>query len=320
MALPSALKSKSDEIDNYYKNTGEGEKPTPTPTLESEKPTETPKEPQTPPALDNDIDYQAKYKALEGKYRAEVPKLHEQVKQLNSQIQQLSAIQPQDNDKVSQLESQIRELQASNSQLMQTIEQSDQGANVQLNDYLTEEYGEDFAKAVAEQARLIANSETSRVNKELADIKNQFEQSQARATESSTQTALQTLSSMLQAQNVNFSEIDNDPLFHDWLNQTDQLSGMTYDSLMRQAFSQGDLQRTASFYTKYNASQPRSNQNLNEYADPVNTVNQMDSGNNPQPFDPSAFTRLAEDLRARRITRQEYEQKERELFKALNRR
>lgn len=318
MALPTALQKQANKVDSYYKNTGNDE-----PTLEQEKQnTETPEQKNKPQAQTSeqkdDIDYRAKYKTLEGKYNAEVPRLHEQIKTLNQQITTLSAT-AQDASKVSQLEAQIKELQDANSQLMQSTQQRDNGAEIQLSEYLSNEYGDEFAQAVAEQARLIANAEISRVNKELDSVKNQFKQTQDTVTQSKEQSNFQTLSSMLQSQGINFAEIDSDPLFHNWLATVDQRSGMTYHDLMHQAFRSGDLQRTASFYTEYNASQPRSNRNLNEYADPLNTVSQSDMGNNNQPFDPSAFTRLAEQFRRKQITREEYEQKERELFRRLNR-
>jgi hypothetical protein len=317
MALPNALKKQAEKVDGYYKNTGDDQTDPSTQTSQS-APTEIPKPQSQTSETHDDIDYKAKYKTLEGKYKAEVPKLHDEVSQLKSKLQQLSAIET-DNSKVSQLESQIRELQQANSQLMQTIESGKNGANEQLNSYLSDEYGEEFAKAVAEQARAIANAESSRLTQELEAIKNQFQQTQETVTQSSEQAALNSLSSMLQAQGINFNEVDGDPLFHNWLNQVDTRSGETYSNLMRKAFAQGDLKRTASFYVDYNASQPRSNRQLNEYADPLNTVNQSDTGSNNAPFDPNAFKRLGEQLMRKQITREEYEQKERELFRALNR-
>ena len=86
------------------------------------------------------------------------------------------------------------------------------------------------------------------------------------------------------------------------------------------AFNNGDLKRTALFYSDFSNNQSGSrNSNLNDYADALNPVSQADTPVSTPQVNPAAFTELTNMFMRKQITRDEYEKRERELFSQMAR-
>ena len=318
MALPESVRKQAEFADKFYQgNTDQPQgEPTPQPKAEGIPPESAPvPAPQATPVND-EKDYRQMYIALKGKYDKEVPTLHSQVRNLTEQANQ-SQHAPQNDTHVAQLNQQIADLEQRNRLLEQSKVDTAPHAEstIELNAHLIEEYGQDFAQAVADQSAAsvkAANAENRKMQKRLNSIESQFSQS-------SKDNKLTTLRNMLSGNGVSLDDTETDHGFGAWLQTVDSRSGQTLSTLLHQAFNNGDLQRTASFYMDYNATQSRPNQTqLSEYADNV-TNNPASESPNQTVFDPSAFTRLAEQLRTKQITHAEYDKQERLLFTAMNR-
>lgn len=84
MALPAAVQRQAEQADKFY-----NQDPQPTPGDQNPQPAPVAQPTPQPTPAPEHIDWEHRYKVLQGKYSAEVPQLHTQVKQLQAQIAQL---------------------------------------------------------------------------------------------------------------------------------------------------------------------------------------------------------------------------------------
>lgn len=275
--------------------------------------TQAPKDPQpqtppnqveTPPkATSNNVDWKAKYDVLQGKYNNEVPTLIDKVKSLES-----SALAPNESD---------QDLRNENLRLKQELDQAQQRnvaePNLALDKHLVAEYGEEFAKAVANTAK----AQVDAVKSEFDHKINQQEQHISSWTNESKMTAIQ---QSLSGLNIDFNQVDKDPLFHDWLNKKDDYSGSTRQQMMVDAFNQGDLNRVIRFYTAFMDSQKQRSENhpFNQHieAPPSDVTHQ---GTQQKVFDSDAFQDLHKRYQRGHISDDEFVKAEREMYAALSR-
>lgn len=313
--LPEALRKQAEAVEAHFnKNTDNDAALDKETSNAGETPTEQPKaEPQALPTDNVNIDWQQRYTVLDGKYKAEVPKLSQEIRQLKDQINQLSAT-PQNDAQISQLQQEIDSLKQAN-QLLEQQQSQAAGSAIELNEHLTNEYGEDFAQSVAQVAQQISTKENQTLRQELDALKTQVSSTQDTFTQATQQTKFTELESLLLSQGITFSAVDSDPLFHEYLRQVDPRSGQSNFDMMSQAFSNGDLKRTALFYSDFSNTQSGSQApNLNDYADNLNTVGQADTPQGRPQINPQAFTELTNQMMRKQITREEFERRERELF------
>lgn len=306
--LPKSVREKAELVDKHFQSNTEQK-----PAAEEAKPTsvETPSEqPQVPQAstVNDDINWKQRYATLDGKYKAEVPRLSEEIRQLKSQL----SATPQNDAVISQMQQEINSLKQANQLLEQQQSQPAESA-IELDKQLAEDYGEDFAQGVARVAQL----QNKELKQELENLKSQFNSTQQSMHQVTGEQKLSSFESMLLSKGITFAAVDNDPVFHQFLSTVDQRSGQTYQALMQSAYDNGDLARAASFYTEFSDQQSRSNPNLDQYADNLNSQTHVDTPPATPVVNGNAFTQLANDFRNKRITRAEFEAKERELFNAL---
>lgn len=261
-----------------------------------------------------DADYKHKYEVLQGKFN-----------KLASDLKTLQQREPQQPDPASierdprfvQMQQQIAQLQQQNSQLMQALEsQPTPEESVELDPYLVEEYGEEFAKAVAESAAKQTKAAMKQFEQKFG---HQIEETQKRVSSVTTHNTMATLRAMLDKANVNFELVNNDPDFHAYLAQVEPYSGEQRQILMQNAFNAGDVARTARFFTDFVKQQnrPDANHPLADHVDPSTNVTMQDTGTQRPVFDEGAWARLHDQFRRGQITEADFQKREQQLFSAL---
>lgn len=301
MSLPRAVQQAEDKANSLIIGNTSNETPTETPPAQQPAPVETPQ--AQPLATSDNVDWQAKYQVLQGKYNKEVPTLQDKVKTLES-----GALMPNEADSKLKLEIE---------QLRQKLEQAQAETAIKtpptLNEHLVSEYGEEFALAVAESA-----------NAQVADLRSEFNQKFTQHEQDisswSTDSKMSAVKNSLAGLKIDFSLVDNDPLFHEWLNGADPYSGQTRHSMMMNAFDNGDLDRVTRFYSTFvGENQKRSEQHpFSEHVEaPQSSVH--DTGTKQAVFDQDAFLELHRKYQRGLIGDEEFQLKERELYAALSR-
>lgn len=186
-------------------------------------------DPPAPPA-EPVVDWQQRYRTLQGKYDREVPALRGDVNTLRSQVETLTA----------QLEA------------AKTV--TPPPAPSKVPDADVETYGEDLVTATRRWARAEVAGELEALRAQLAEVKQttttvQQETAQTRAT-----TQLQTMLTQLDAHpeiGKTWRQVNDDPAFMTWLEQVDPFTGGPRMGLLRDAFGRSDVHRTAAFFKAY---------------------------------------------------------------------
>lgn len=191
-------------------------------------PTETPSEPSaqatpapqaTPQGVEGDDKWEARFKTLSGKYNAEVPRLHAAIKERDAKLNSLTE----------EVEALKASLTAPREQLVKPEE--------------VNEFGEPLVDLIRRAAR----EEVQVKDKEIAELKRKLESL------SVTTTANHEVSfyDKLNSQVPDWSTLNDDPEFHAWLGEVDELTGMTRQSILSQAEEKRDADRVARFFKAF---------------------------------------------------------------------
>lgn len=320
MTLPKALADAEARADALINGNGgkteEAEPANADPAPEANQPGQQPQ--GTPPQQDpqEQTDYKHKYDVLQGMFNT----TNNELKTLKDQLRQLES-RPDNSAQLQQLQQQLQTLQQQNEQLKQ---QASAQQPIQYNEALVSEYGEEFAKAVAEQSRSTYSADIKQMQShyeaQLNELKQQLASTQQHVSQTSQDARMQHLSHMLSQQNIDFNRVDSDPEFHQWLAQEESpFSGQTRQELLSRAYQSGDLQRTARFYSAFMESQKTAPSNpLNNYVDPLSQTTPVEKPNaQPQQFDANELVKLNREYQEGRITTAEFERRENELFARL---
>ncbi|MBO9492081.1 hypothetical protein J7384_17095 [Endozoicomonas sp. G2_1] len=265
------------------------------PTQQTETPAQTP--------TSNDVDWQKKYQVLQGKYNAEVPALLDRVKALESQAPQANEPDQSQEQEIARLKQQLAEAQR----------HAAAKDSITLNEHLVNEYGEEFARAVAQTA----NAQVDALRKE---FDGKLSAQEKDISTWNTEAKMNSVKQSLASQSINFDLVDSDPLFHDWLRERDEYSGQSRQEMLMNAFNAGDLTRVTRFYSAYvDSTRTRSEQNpFNEHIQAQPTA-APDVGTTEAVFDPSAFEDLHRRYQRNQISEEEFQKAEREMYAALHR-
>lgn len=207
MNQPNAVKNQADEADRMIAALASGNTEQSTPVV-NQAPTQEPAKPVDASVV---IDYEQRYKVLQGKYNAEVPQLRNKVLALQEQLKQ--------------------PLQANQSKPANVSD-----AIVQLQ----KDYGDEFT----EQIKALVQSEIAPMNNRV----NHFENT-AQAT--SKDQKCKRLAEMLAPNNIDFYATDDNPDFHTWLHGLDHKANQPRQALLMDAFTKGDLERAVVFYREF---------------------------------------------------------------------
>lgn len=301
--------ARAEALMNGNANTEQSDPVTPAPeetgTLEKPQVAEQPKQEPDPV----NVDWEHKYKVLDGMFKAEKTKLSEQIKQLQ-------ALPQADHTLVANLQAEIQQLKQTNSQLEQAKQSAPAVSQTELDSYLVDEYGEEFAQAVAKTA----SAQNAPLLEQLQRLETQLNSQSQSIQTNEVDRNMNALKSTIKGSGFEFDVVNGDSMFHAWLAESDPYSGMQRQQLLEQAFNSGDIQRTARFYTDFmNTQTTKATQSpFNDHVDRLPNVSVGEQVNTQQPvFDRQAIVRLAEQKRRGQITNAQYVEAERKIFAQL---
>lgn len=317
MSLPKAVieaEAKANAMIEAQKgNTDNTSTPANNDTIDLPKQSETPPQ-ETLQAQENNP-YKHKYEVLQGKFN----KLAADMKAMQEKDAiQTSAALPENDPRFVQLQQQLSALQQQNSQLEQALkERPEPQAQVELNPYLVDEYGEEFAEAVAKAAESQTKAAVDQLRKEFGS---KIDSTHNKVSEFSTSNTMASLKALLaNSHGIKFDLVNNDPEFHSYLMAQDPYSGVQRQSLLENAFQSGDVERTARFFTDFVKTQntTSSDHPLSSHVDPATNVVMQDTGTQPAQFNANALAELHDQFRRGLITEADFNKRESELFAAL---
>lgn len=161
-------------------------------------------------------DWEHRFKVLQGKYNSEVPRFSAENKELKSRLEQL--------------ESEVTHLKATPPEPLVKQEEID-------------EYGE----GLIDVARRIAQEELAKKQSEIDALKDQINQ----ISTATTNTAKNDFFKSLGAIAPEWEQINADPNFLTWLDEVDELTGETRQSLLSRAEQARDAVRVGKFFTSF---------------------------------------------------------------------
>lgn len=245
--LPKQLQRQVEEIDRIQKEIAGPTDPDPNPDApppNPETPPETPPTPvEVPPPTPVVDDWEQRYRSLEGKYRAEVPRLHQQVRDLQSSIEDLKAARAQPTPPTAP-----------------PTPATPQARQRLVTDKDAETFGPDLLDLIKRQAQEIAtdmvSSHDAAVQAEIKRLATENETLKARlgdVSKSQETTAQDTYLSKLAIEVPDWSEINTDPGFLQWLSEVDPFTGMARQAYLDAAFKALDVKRTSVLFNAYKA-------------------------------------------------------------------
>ncbi|EHV9720257.1 hypothetical protein K1B37_000976 [Vibrio parahaemolyticus] len=211
--------------------------------------------------------WESKYQTLAGKYNKEIAEQKHLFYTLQPENDQLKA----DKEK---LEGEVRELTLQLESKAKELEQTNtnQGPDVQeLLGNLGETYGEDLANAFSSLIQLSSTASSNQLEniiKQVEEVKttveavktestattqqaNQRQQEEEKNAQVEWNAKVQKFSEMLKGIGIDFSKVDGDPLFHEWLGETPEGATNIRNEDLLAMFRSDDLQGAAGMYIQY---------------------------------------------------------------------
>lgn len=176
----------------------------------------------TPPAqasTEGDDKWEARYKTLHGKYNAEVPRLHAAIKERDSKLNSLTE--------------EVEALKAAVAKPKESLVKPEE----------VNEFGEPLVDLIRRAAR----EEVQGKDSEIADLKRKLD-SLAGATSANTEVSFY---DALAKAVPDWMAINDDPEFHTWLGEVDDLTGYQRQQILSQAEEKRDADRVARFFNAF---------------------------------------------------------------------
>jgi FtsZ-binding cell division protein ZapB len=304
MSLQTKLEQDAAEADAAILANAQSSTPKPDTDDKQEQPKNdgTPKNSEEPQKFtDSEATWEARYKALRGKYDAEVPRLRKQLEE-----------KPTASFDDTALKQEIADLKQKNADLEQQLASSTP-TKAEVDDYFVSEFGEETAQALNRfiESRLANQGNASELQKKVE----QLEQQNAQVRTESINTML---TNTLKTRGIDFQEVNDDPMFLDWLQHEEGNTGRTRHSFLQQHYSNGDVERTASYFIGFKAherSLVESNP-LNQHIDMSSTNIAPDTPNNGSVWTQADVDRLYDDYLNKRIDQATFDKYEQDLFRA----
>lgn len=172
----------------------------------------------TPPA-EGDDKWEARYKTLHGKYNAEVPRLHAAIKERDSKLNSLTE--------------EVEALKAAVAKPRESLVKPEE----------VNEFGEPLVDLIRRAAR----EEVQGKDSEIADLKRKLD-SLAGATSANTEVSFY---DALAKAVPDWMAVNDDPEFHTWLGEVDDLTGYQRQQILSQAEEKRDADRVARFFNAF---------------------------------------------------------------------
>lgn len=165
-------------------------------------------------------DFETKYRTLQGKYNAEIPRLNEQIRTLSRQIDFMSSNQNNQNNQNS----------------------NEDGDDNRLDPSSFDEYGDEFASMAKKLNRLI--DENSTLREQVSNVS----QSQGRT---DYDRYMGTVSRAVEEMGRDFNQLNADPDFLTWLQETIPYTGKARHESLRLAEQRLDVGSTIGIFKEY---------------------------------------------------------------------
>lgn len=211
--------------------------------------------PGTPDNSDSEQLWEAKYKVLQGKYNSETKRLKESITALEGQLNNAG----QDSQVIAQYTNEIDSLKRELSDLKQQVSSPSQNTDNMSDSehyaFLVDEYGPELANAIT---NMIKSSKSTGGGDDLTQLKQQVGELTQHNAQQTQQMKVNTITSILKQQGIDFMQLDNDPLFMSWLDELDEeegRSGAPRLQFLRQHFANGNIAKAADFYVEFTAQQ-----------------------------------------------------------------
>jgi len=189
--------------------------PTPAP---SEPAATAPAAPAATPS-EGDEKWEARYKTLHGKYNAEVPRLHSALKERDSKLNSLT----------------------------EEVEALKQALAKPKESLVKPEEVNEFGEPLVDLIRRAAREEVQTKDAEIAALKKRLESFEA----TTVQTREVSFFDKLNAAVPDWMAINDDPDFHAWLGEVDDLTGATRQDILSAAEEKRDADRVARFFKAF---------------------------------------------------------------------
>jgi len=224
--IPDAVKKQAEEAEELARKIAAEEQP-----IEEE----TPEEGETAEVVDlpaeeqepQEEDWEHKYKVLQGKYNAEVPRLQEENRKLQDEMRLLR-------EKLELLEQFIAQSQPKETPQAQPAEAEDEAVK-QLK--------EDFPDIYTGVTKLLEQFE-----RRIASL---LEEKVRPVQETVEQTTMATFQARLSSLVPDWTELNTDSGFLEWLKAVDPFTGKTRHEMLLEAFEARDADRVARFFQAY---------------------------------------------------------------------
>jgi hypothetical protein len=194
--------------------------PAPTPPPSEPAATANPAPAATPPAnTEGDEKWESRFKTLTGKYNAEVPRLHAAIKERDAKLNSLTE--------------EVEALKASLAKPRDSLVKPEE----------VNEFGEPLVDLIRRAAR----EEVQSKDAELAELRRKLDQVQVATVETKEVGFYEALAQAV----PDWVTINDDPEFHTWLGEVDDLTGMQRQQILSQAEEKRDAGRVARFFNAY---------------------------------------------------------------------
>lgn len=179
---------------------------------------DTPPPPPPPPAPpQGDEPWEARYRSLHGKYNAEIPRLNAALKERDAEM----------------------------SALREEVEALKKAKDKQS--LVKPEEIQEFGEPLVDLIRRAAREEVGSKDQEIAELKSQLKSIKSTSEQSTEATFYEKLASAI----PDWMAINDDPEFHTWLAEHDELTGYQRQELLTQAEKRKDAGRVARFFDAF---------------------------------------------------------------------
>lgn len=199
---------------------GSGEPPTATPSEPSATANQPPANtPPAPASAEGDDKWEARFKTLSGKYNAEVPRLHAAIKERDAKLNSLTE--------------EVEALKASLAKPKESLVKPEE----------VSEFGEPLVDLIRRAAR----EEVQTKDAEIAELKRKLDQVQVATVENKEVSFYDKLAGQV----PDWMAINDDPEFHAWLGEVDELTGSQRQAILAAAEEKRDADRVARFFKAF---------------------------------------------------------------------
>ncbi len=242
-ALPKQVREQIQAADDIIKQMEAGEE---TPVVQEvpapeAAPEAAPEPAPEPEVAAKEVDPNHKYKVLQGKYNAEVPRLQTSLRE--------------EQEKTHELRQRVLNVEGMLAALATTKDKPASEAKPSLPDDVTEDERAQFGDDLIDLVERVAKRATlPEVDKRLGKVDRQLTQLDQSASQTADSVAeskrLETISALATAV-PNWDVQNNDPVFLEWLNQSDAASGAPRGRLLTEAFRANDHNRVIWFFKSF---------------------------------------------------------------------